>query len=188
LLQPAELIARRPDVRAAEARIGAAGGDVDQARAAFLPRIRLSAGGLGEAASLSGPLGTTFQIGADLLAPIFNRGRLRGQLDFAAARQAETVELYRQALLSALAESEDALSSVERSRAREALLRGVVEEARLTARLARLQYLEGAADLERLFDAEQFLVAAEDALALARQEQVEAVIDLFRAMGGSPAA
>jgi len=186
IVQPSALLTRRPDIRAAEARIDAAGGDVAQARAAFFPRIRLSASALGQAASLSGPLSSTFAMGADLLAPIFNRGRLRANLEFAAGRQVESVELYRQVLLTSLAEVEDALSAVERSQAREALLIAVVEEARLTARLARLQYMEGEADLQRVLDAEQRLTEAEDARAIALQERLEAAIDLFKAMGGAP--
>jgi multidrug efflux system outer membrane protein len=184
---PPAAIVHRPDIQAAEARIAAAGGDVDAARAAFYPRLRLTGSALGQAATLSGPLGSTFAIGADLLAPIFNRGRLRGNLEFAGGRQAESVALYRQTLLGAMVEVENALGAIARTRSREALLRQIVEEARLTARLARLQFMEGDADLQRLFDAEQRLVRAEDAHALTRQERLEAAIDLYRAMGGRTA-
>jgi len=182
---PPELLVRRPDIQAAEARIDAAGGDVDAARRAFFPRLSLSASGIGEAASLSGPLAATVSLGANLLSPIFNRGQLRGNLEFAAGRQVESVELYRIVLLTSLAEAENALSAVERARAREALLLQIVEEARVTARLARLQYMEGETDLQSLFDAEQRLVSAEDARAIAHQERLEAAIDLFKAMGGA---
>jgi len=185
-VQPGELLVRRPDVRAAEARIAAAEGDVAQARAAFLPRLRLSASALGQAATLGGPIGATLSIGSDLLAPIFNRRRLRGELGTAAADQAETVEIYRGALLAALAEGENALAAVAHSRTRESMLIEIVEEARTTARLARLQYLEGEADLQRVLDAEQLLVRAEDARAVALQERLEAAIDLYKALGGSP--
>jgi NodT family efflux transporter outer membrane factor (OMF) lipoprotein len=186
-VQPGELLVRRPDLRAAEARIEAAGGDVRQARAAFFPRLSLSASGLTQAASFGSPLASTLSIGANLLAPIFDRGRLRGNLEVSAARQAESVELYRQVLLTSLAEVEDALSAVNRSGAREALLIEVVSEARLTARLARLQYLGGEADLQRVLDAEQRLAEAEDARAVVLQERLEAAIDLFKAMGGAAA-
>jgi NodT family efflux transporter outer membrane factor (OMF) lipoprotein len=186
LVQPGELLVRRPDIRAAEARIAAAQGDVARARAAFLPRIRLSASALGQAATLGGPIGATLSIGSDLLAPIFNRRRLRGELGTAAAEQAESVELYRGALLAALGEGENGLSAVAQSRARETLLIEIVAEARTTARLARLQYLEGEADLQRVLDAEQLLVRAEDARAVALQERLEAAIDLYKALGGSP--
>lgn len=184
--QPAELLVRRPDVRAAEARIRAASGDVQQARAAFLPNFTLTASALGQAASLSGPYGLTLATGAALLAPIFNGGRLRGEFALATAQQAETVELYRGALLTGLAEAENALTAVEKSRARHALLEQVVTEARTTARLTRLQYIEGEADLRFMIDAQQMLVQAEDARAIAIQERMNAAIDLYRALGGAP--
>ena len=186
-VQPGELLVRRPDIRAAEARILAAGGDVDRARAAFFPRLTLSARALGQAASLSGPLSATVSIGAGLLAPIFARGRLAADLEFAGGRQAESVELYRQVLLTSLAEVENALSAVERAREREALLQEIVEEARLTARLARRQYIEGEVDLQYVLDAEGRLTQADDSLVIARQERLEAAIELFKAMGGNPA-
>lgn len=185
---PGELLVRRPDIRAAEARIAAAGGDVAQARAAFFPQLRLSASGLVQAASLGGPVGTVLSIGANLLAPIFNRGRLHGEYDAATARQRESVELYRRDLLTALAEVENALSAGARSREREALLLQVLEEARLTARLARLSYIEGEADLQQVLDAEALLVEAEDARALVLQQRLESAIDLFRATGGRAGA
>lgn len=182
--QPGDLLTRRPDMRAAEARIAAAAGDVAQARAAFLPQLRLSAGGLAEAV-LGGPIAATASIGADLLAPIFNRGRLRGQLDFATAAQRESVELYRGVLLQALREAEDALAGTEQSDRRAGLLEDVIAQARETARLARLQYVEGMADLQTVIEAEERLIAIEGALAVATQERLEAAIDLYRAMGGA---
>ena len=187
-LQPGELLVRRPDIRAAEARISAASGDVASARAAFLPNLRLTASALGQAATLTGPFGAAVSAGAALLAPIFEGGRLRGQLFNASAAQAETVELYRRALLVALGEAEDALSAVEQSGARQSLLDRVVEEARTTLRLRRLQYIEGEADLRDVLDAQRLLVQAEDARAISTQERLNAAVDLYRAMGGRAAA
>lgn len=184
--QPPALIVRRPDVRAAEARIAAAAGDVSRARAAFFPQLSLSASGLGQAASFGGPLGATLSIGAGLLAPIFDRGRLNGQLAVAGAVQRESVEAYRGVLLAGLREAQDALTAAVEARSRHALLDEIVEEARVTARLARVQYVEGEADLQTVLDAEQRLVAVEDALAVATQERLEASVDLYRAMGGNP--
>ncbi|MGQ0558015.1 MAG: efflux transporter outer membrane subunit [Sphingosinicella sp.] len=184
-VQPGELLVRRPDLRGAEARIRSAGGDVLAARRAFLPRLRLSASGIFRAVTagdLSGPL----SVSADLLAPIFDRGRLNGNLDFAAAFQAESVAYYRQVLLVALREVEDALSAVEHAAAREALLARMVEEARLVARLARARYLAGESGFQPMFEAEQRHTEAEDARAFALQARLEAAIDLFKAMGGSP--
>jgi NodT family efflux transporter outer membrane factor (OMF) lipoprotein len=184
-LQPGALLVRRPDIRAAEARIAAASGDVERARAAFLPQLTLSASGLGQAAALGGPYGATLSLGANLAAPIFNRGRLTGELGVATATQRETVELYRGALLTALAEAENALAATAQSRTRQKLLESARGEARTAARLSRLQFLEGEADLRATLDAELRLVAIEDALAVAAQERLEAAIDLYRAMGGA---
>lgn len=164
----------------------AANGDIAEARAAFMPRISLSARGLLQTISLSGPLSSGSMIGFDLLGPIFGRGRLRGNLDFVSGRQMEAVELYRETILTALAETEDAMSASLLAREREMLIGQIAEEARLTARLARIQYIGGEADLQRVLDAEQQLSAAEDAAAIARQECLEASIDIFSAIGGAP--
>ena len=185
-VQPGDLLVRRPDIRAAEARISAASGDVASARAAFLPNLRLTARALGQAATLTGPFGSTITAGATLLAPIFQGGRLRGTLSAATAVQAESVELYRAALLTALREAEDALEATQQSRVRRALLDRIVEEARTAARLRRLQFIEGEADLSDVLDAQRLLVQAEDARAVSLQENLNAAIDLYRAMGGSP--
>lgn len=180
---PQALIGARPDIRAAEATILAAGGDVASARAAFYPRIRLSGGAFLQSAG-GGPVEALLSVGSGLLAPIFNRGALRGDYELATARQRESVEIYRRTLLGALAEVENARAAVSRTQARERLVEQAVEEARRTARLTRLQFVEGEADLRDTIDAEDRLVAAEDARALARQQRLEAAVDLFRATGG----
>lgn len=185
-VQPGALLVRRPDVRAAEARIAAADGDVQAARRAFLPSLHLTASGLGQAETLAGPLGSTLAIGASLLGPIFDRARLNSKLHVAAADQHESVALYRKTLLVALKESEDALAGVARSAERERLIADVVANAGTTARLARAQYLEGEADLRTVLDAQRQLVQAEDARALVVQERLNAAADLYEAMGGVP--
>lgn len=186
-LQPGALLSRRPDVKAAEASIAAANGDVDRARAAFLPRLRLSAGSLLEAGS-GGPLGAALSAGAGVLAPIFEGGRLRGNLLTAAATQREVVETYRKALLVALGETEDALAGLEQSGRRGSLLAETMTVAQTTARLARRQYVEGAADLQIVLDAERNALDVEDAYAVATQDRLNSAIDLYRALGGAPSA
>lgn len=180
---PQILVGARPDVRAAEAGIAAAGGDVASARAAFYPRLPLSGGSFLQSAS-GGPLDALFSLGASLLAPIFNRGALRGDFEMATARQRESVELYRRTLLAALGETENARAAVTRAAQREQLIEQLAGEARRTAELTRLQYTEGMSDLRDTLDADERLIAAEEALALARQQRIDAAIDLFRATGG----
>ena len=176
---PSRLIATRPDVRAAELRIEAAGGDVRQARAAFFPQLDLSIGRNAQSFLGSGLL-SGFSIGADLMAPIFNRNRLKGNLALAAAQQRESVQNYREVLLAALADVENGLSAAAHARNRAAILAAVTSQARQTAALARVQYLEGDADLRHLLDAQDLLINAQDAELVSRQERLEAAIALFR--------
>lgn len=184
--QPAALLTRRPDIRAAEARIAAADGNVDRARAAFLPSLRITAGSLLGAGS-GGPLGLALSAGSSLLAPIFAGGRLRGDLLTAGGARLESVESYRRTLLAALGETEDALAGIAQSTKREALLAETITVAQTTARLARRQYVEGAADLQTVLNAERGALDIEDALAVAIQDRLNAAIDLHRALGGDPA-
>ena len=180
---PLELLAARPDLRASEALIEAAKGDVAQARAAFFPQIGISLRGLLETAT-SMPLGKSLNIGSSLLAPIFSRGRLQSELQFASAIQVEAVERYRQTILTALAEVENARSAGQRSAERAGLLDAIVEEARLTARLANVRYIEGEEDLLSVLDAQTSLSDAEDAQVVGWQERIFAQIALYRSMGG----
>ena len=184
--QPGDLLFRRPDVRAAEAGIAAARGDVDVARAAFAPSLRLSTGALTQSAAVAGPFGFTLTAASSLLAPIFSGGRLKGSLEAASARQRESVARYRQALLVALKEGSDALAAEELGRERDAILGHAIGDARRTASLARRQYLEGAADLTAVLDAERGAVLIEDEAALARADRLNAAIDVYRALGGAP--
>ncbi|HEX7855733.1 MAG TPA: efflux transporter outer membrane subunit [Sphingobium sp.] len=184
--QPGMLVVRRPDIRAAEARIAAARGDVDAARRAFLPSLKLTASGLGSAASLLGPIGLTTSAGASLLAPIFQGGRLRGQLEAASAGQRESVALYRQTLLSALGEATDALASTILSEEREASARRAVVSAQRGAQLSEFRYREGESDLAALIEARRNQYRADDLRLTAMQDRLFAAIDLFRATGGAP--
>jgi NodT family efflux transporter outer membrane factor (OMF) lipoprotein len=174
---PLALAAGQPRIRAAEARIRAAGGDVDAARRAFYPSLRLSLG-LSNGSGIN-PATALLQLGGSLLAPIFGRGGLDADLKLASAQQREAVQLYRQALLETFRDVEDALVAIEQAGERERLLAEIEREARVTTGLARRQYLEGDADLQRLLDAQDLLTAAEDAAALTTQERIEASLALY---------
>ena len=153
---PGILLAARPDVRAREAIIAARKGDVRAARAAFFPSIDVSAQGL--LTNVSGGLLTkSVTLGASVLAPIFDRGQLRSNLKVTEADQAIAVEDYRAAVLGALSEIENLQGTMAAARERAALIGTTIEEARLTARLAHAQYIEGQEDLWTQIDAEQLL-------------------------------
>lgn len=182
--QPGDLLFRRPDIRAAEARIAAARGDVAQARAAFKPSLRLSASGLVQAAAIGGPFGVTLSAGSSLLAPIFQGGRLRGQLEISSAAQVESVALYREALLRALAEGDQALAGIRESERRIGIYAPAQRDAATASRLARIQYLEGEITLDTLIETERNETQTSDAALVARQDRLLAAIDLYKALGG----
>jgi outer membrane protein, multidrug efflux system len=186
--QPADLLTRRPDIQAAEARIAAARGDVDAARRAFLPSFKISGSLLGSSAGFLGPLGLTSSVGSSLLAPIFEGGRLRGQLEVASAGQRESVALYRQSLLAAVGEVSDALIAVDASRDRAGRMTAAMAGATRQLGLSKARLAEGEIGADTLIDAQIDRDAAADAGLLARADRLNAAIDLFRATGGAPQA
>jgi NodT family efflux transporter outer membrane factor (OMF) lipoprotein len=184
---PADLLVRRPDIRSAEAQLASAHADVAAARAALLPGIALT-GSAGLASNvlvnfLHAPT-AALTLGASLLQPIFDGGRLRGQVDAAQSRERELVEAYRRSILAALADVEDALASGGRTADQEALQAQVVEQARTALRLAEIRYREGVDDLLTVLDAQRTLFQAEDQLAQVRLARLQASIGLFKALGG----
>jgi NodT family efflux transporter outer membrane factor (OMF) lipoprotein len=186
-LLPADVLVRRPDLAAAEAQLEAANASVAAARAALLPSIRLTgSAGLASDALLSIGSSPTFvyAIAASLLQPIFDGGRLRGQVDFAAARERELVENYRRAILAALTDVENALVAANRTAAQEELQIQVREGAQRSLRLAEVRYREGVDDLTVVLDAQRTLFQAQDQLAQIRLARLVASVALFRALGG----
>jgi multidrug efflux system outer membrane protein len=184
---PAELLVRRPDLAAAEAQVASANGNVAAARAALLPSIELTgSAGLSSAALLSvlsGPQ-SAISLALSLLQPIFDGGRLRGQVVISESRERELVEGYRKAILTAFADVEQALVAVSRSAQRETLQAQVQESARNALRLAEIRYREGADDLLTVLEAQRTLFQAQDQLAAIRLDRLAGTVGLYKALGG----
>lgn len=184
---PVELLVRRPDLASAEAQLASANANVAVARAALLPSIALT-GSAGLASDalinfLSSP-SAALALGASLLQPIFNGGRLRSQVDVASSRERELVQAYRKSILAALADVEGALAANGRTADQEALQAQVVEQAQIALRLAEIRYREGVDDLLTVLDAQRTLFQAEDQLAQVRLSRLQASIGLFKSLGG----
>ncbi|MBB4660416.1 efflux transporter outer membrane subunit [Parvularcula dongshanensis] len=178
---PADLLLRRPDLRSAQANLAAADADVAAARAALFPSIDLSAS-VGTS-SLSDPAATASFAGS-LVQPIFQGGRLRGQLAERLARLDELDADYRRTVLTAFQEVERALSGLQASAAQEQALITAAEAAAEAFRIAQVRYEDGADDLLNLLDAERSLSSARSGLVTARFDRLTAALDLFRALGG----
>ena len=184
---PAELVVRRPDLAAAEAQLAASNANLSAARAALLPSIQLT-GSAGVAsgallAVLGGP-SASVALAASVLQPIFDGGRLKGQVAIAESRERELAETYRKAILSAFADVEKALVAGSKLSERELLQSQVQDRAREALRLAEVRYREGADDLLSVLDAQRTLFDAQDQLAQIRRDRLEAAVALYKALGG----
>ena len=127
---------------------------------------------------------TAFAVGASLLAPIFQGGRLRANVQLTEERQLELVENYRKTILVALQEVEDALAAIRGSMQRVTDLTTAFEEARNAFRLLRVQYEAGAIDFSTLLDAQRTANDAELAYPRNRQARLAASVDLMKSLGG----
>ncbi|QGZ65667.1 efflux transporter outer membrane subunit [Paraburkholderia acidisoli] len=182
---PAALLDMRPDIRAQEARLKAANFDIGAARAAFLPNLALTAdGGFGSpslAHFLANPLG---YVAASLSAPLFEGGALSGQLAINEALVREAAAGYRQTVLTALQDVEDALSASAQQALAEASEAQAAEAAAKAAGLAQASYGAGTVDFLTVLDAQRTRYQSEDALVQAHLARLQASVGLFRAFGG----
>jgi multidrug efflux system outer membrane protein len=184
---PSVLLERRPDVASAEAQLIASGFDVTTARTAFYPAVNLteSAGFAAPALNaLISPGGFIASLAAGLTAPLFDGGTLRGQLEQARGRQAELLADYRKAVVQAFTDVDTALTAWRYGTEQEKLQTIAVETARQAATIARQQMLAGTADVTAVLTAEAALFTAEDTLAQVRLARVQALLNLYKALGG----
>lgn len=183
---PAALLTRRPDLAAAEAQLAAADANVDAARAALLPSVSLSASSSLTSSSLFSLADPTrsISLGLSLAQSIFDGGRQRAQIQLSASQRVVLIENYGQAIRTALKEVGDALGQASYSQQQEDLQRELVVQAQASLRLAELRYREGSGDLMSLLDAQRSLFSAQDSLSVQRLARLQAVLDLYKALGG----
>ena len=184
---PSELINQRPDIRAAEALIVAANHDVESARAAFFPSIQLTGqGGVQSAAlaTLFGPGAWFYTMTSSLTQPIFDGGRLLGQLRLLQGRQIEALQIYRRAVINGFADVERALIALQQQTLRERLQSAAVRSSRDAFNISETRLREGTVDLITLLNTQQTLFTAQDTLAEVRLARLLAAVSLFQALGG----
>jgi NodT family efflux transporter outer membrane factor (OMF) lipoprotein len=184
---PSTLLERRPDIREAEADLMAANANIGNARAQFLPDFSLT-GELGlESATLSrllNPASQLASIGASVLQPIFSGGQLEGNLELTRAQYEELVATYRKSVLSAYQDVENALVAVRKTAEEEAAQRAAVATAARAYHLATDQMVGGVTDITTVLNTERTLFSAQDALAQARLAHIQAIVSLYKALGG----
>ena len=184
---PADTLRQRPDVRAAERRLAAETARVGVAEAARYPSFNLS-GSIGLEALTFGALGSSDAVASSLFAgiagPLFDAGRLRAQVEIQDAVREQAQVAYEQTVLVALQDVENALVALVRNRERVEALASAVESVRNAAQLARQRYSAGLIDFQSVLDSERSVLLLEESLASARANGVQALIRLYKALGG----
>jgi outer membrane protein, multidrug efflux system len=184
---PSELLDRRPDLLQAEQNLVAANAEIGAAKALYFPTISLT----GQAGTLStqwSKLFTadsrTWNFGPTITLPIFTAGAIRGQVAQAEARQQQALYQYQQAIQTAFRETEDALVGQLKLREQLTVQARRVKALRGYARLARLRYDNGYTSFLEVLDAERSLFNAELDYTRNQGDLFQALVNLYKAMGG----
>lgn len=182
---PSELLSRRPDIASAEAKLAAAQADITVARAAMLPSLTLSAT-LGSGADRLGDLlrSPFYNLTAGLAAPIFNNGRLSAERDKATARQQELLQTYRSSIISAFADVEKALNSINGLDQQRQWQEKELKHAQQAFDIAQSRYTAGAEVLLTVLETQRTLYQAQDQNVQLRLARLQASIALYKALGG----
>jgi multidrug efflux system outer membrane protein len=184
---PSELLQERPDIVAAEHRLRAANADIGAARAAFFPRITLT-GFFGTASSaLDGLFGAgtrAWLFVPQLVAPIFDAGRRRANVDLTEVRRDAAVADYERTIQSAFRDVSDALSAQRWLAKQVAIQQRALAAQQERARLAQLRYDLGSGTFLEVLDAQRDLLSAEQVLVQLRRALLSSRVALYAALGG----
>ena len=184
---PSQLLERRPDIQQAEALLRAANAQVGVARAQFFPQLTLSAsGGLGGStfANLFNTSGQTVYGYGTLAQPLFEGGKLRGQLQLSERQKQEMVLDYQKAIATAFRDVSNALIAVNKQRVARQEQEKLVAAAQDATRLARIRYRGGATSYLEVLTTDTNLFASQLNLASAQQSEALTLVQLYSALGG----
>ncbi|WP_327210521.1 efflux transporter outer membrane subunit [Rhizobium leguminosarum] len=184
---PADVVARRPDVRAAERRYAASVAKVGAARADRYPRISL-AGSISTSAAKMGDLARSssigWSVGPSVTVPLLDAGRLAAAEDVARFQSDEVFQGYRQSVLGALEDVENALVASAQDRAKLSKLSVSADAYAKVVKMTKSSYADGASDFFEVVSAERSLFSAQDALIRAQVAVAVDFVSLNKALGG----
>ena len=184
---PSELLTQRPDIRKAEANLAAANANVYNARAQLLPSITLTGDGGYSSAVLKvllRPESAIYTAAAGLTQPIFEGGRLLGNVDLQTGKQDELLQAYRKAVISAFGDVEIALDAIRQTALRVTLQAQVVKSSREAFNISEERLRQGTIDLVTVLQTQQTLYQAQDTLFQAQLARLQAIVSLYQALGG----
>jgi NodT family efflux transporter outer membrane factor (OMF) lipoprotein len=182
---PADLLRRRPDVRAVEMQLAAQSALIGVSAADLYPAISLL-GSLGVAAtSLGGsPQVLNWSAGPSLLWNVFDHGRLTNTVLIQDAKFQQLYEQYQDTVLRSAREVDDAAVGFAKTREQIALLAEAVKAAQRSLDIANIQYREGLTDFQRVIDSQRTLFSQQDQLVTGRGNLTQNLIAIYKAMGG----
>jgi multidrug efflux system outer membrane protein len=184
---PSRLLERRPDIQQAEATLIAANAQIGVARAQFFPNLTISAsGGVGgdSLSSIFVPEGKTIYGLGTLTQPLFEGGKLRGQLELSQQTKDEMVLNYQKTISGAFRDVSNALIALNKQRAYREQQEKLVEAAKDATRLARIRYQGGSTAYLEVLTTDTNLFAAQLNLVSAQQGEALALVQLYSALGG----
>jgi multidrug efflux system outer membrane protein len=184
---PSRLLERRPDILQAEQQLIAANARIGVARAQFFPQISITASG-GVAGS---DFSNIFAPGSRLIygigsltQPIFQGGRLRGQLQLSEETKKEMVLNYQKTIAGAFRDASNALIAVDKQRVAREQQEKLVAAAEDAARLAQMRYQGGATSYLEVLTTDSNLLSAQLNLANSREGEAQSLVQLYEALGG----
>lgn len=176
-----------PDIIQAEQALIAANARIGVAKATYFPRVSLT-GGFGTASTESNLLfngdSKTWQIGADVFGPIFTFGAIEGQVMTSEAVQREALNNYRQSIITAFREVEDALVATTKGRERQEIQGRRTRALQTYSRLARNQYDAGTTGYLQVLDANRSLFVSQLDYVQTQTLVLTNLINVYRALGG----
>ncbi len=184
---PSELLERRPDVIAAERRVAAAFDRIGEARAAQLPKISLTAGGSSISSDvlvLKDRSNPVWGFGGNLVAPLYQGGALRAQVDIRTAEQKQAVAAYASAGLRAFNEVEGALSAEIALRDRAVILDATLRDNERALQLVQVQYRVGVVGQGAVEQRQIAVYSARTTRLRVQSELLAQRVNLYLALGG----
>jgi NodT family efflux transporter outer membrane factor (OMF) lipoprotein len=187
---PAQLLTRRPDILLAESNLRAGHADLIAARAAMFPSLSLTASGGVQNPALPATVltiagaGPSFALGANLVQPIFDHGKLKAQRDEVQARNVELLTAYRASIIAALGDVENTLGAIQHlNQSREYQVENVTQSEKAFEG-AKARYQAGSVDFLTLLEAQRTLYAARDQFIQYKLARLQALVGLCKALGG----
>jgi multidrug efflux system outer membrane protein len=184
---PSELLQRRPDVVRAEYLLAASSEEIGVAKAAYFPRLSLTSSAGFESEELSKLFNwpsTAWSFAANIIQPVFTGGRNRANLEAAKARYEQALAIYRQQILVAFKDVEDALVDIKYRGEQAKALNDAVEAARTVTKLAMTRYQNGQVSFLDVVDAQRQQLLVEEQAVLVLGERQTATVRLIKALGG----